>query len=155
MNISDTGRLIATLFHCIMWPMQKEKNRIKGNYFVGLASVFSIHRIFCPVIDYNGHLLIQQKQNLLLITRSLPFFYNNIEWNWWDNRDGNETLFGWGKFRNIFIKAKNYKEFNNVFIPTVFYVLWRLDKSDFNYAKFTVTEVEYNKPERFLIRKTI
>lgn len=47
------------------------------------------------------------------------------------------------------IKATNYKEFNNVFIPTAFDVLWRLDKGDFSYAKFKVTEVEYDKPEKF------
>ncbi|MBA3649058.1 MAG: hypothetical protein H0W62_10990 [Chitinophagales bacterium] len=47
------------------------------------------------------------------------------------------------------IKATNYKEFNNVFIPTAFDVLWRLDKGDFSYAKFNVKEVEYIKPKRF------
>jgi hypothetical protein len=47
------------------------------------------------------------------------------------------------------IKATNYKEINNVFIPTTFDVLWRLDKGDFSYAKFSITEVEYNKPEKF------
>lgn len=47
------------------------------------------------------------------------------------------------------IKATNYKELNNVFIPTAFDVLWRLDKGDFSYAKFNMTEVEYNIPEKF------
>ena len=47
------------------------------------------------------------------------------------------------------IKATNYKELNNVIIPTAFDVLWRLDKGDFSYAKFNITTVEYNKPEKF------
>jgi hypothetical protein len=47
------------------------------------------------------------------------------------------------------IKATNYKELNNVLIPTAFDVLWRLDKADFSYAKFNITAVEYNKPEKF------
>ena len=47
------------------------------------------------------------------------------------------------------IKATNYKELNNVIIPTAFDVLWRLDKGDFSYAKFNITEVEYDKPEKF------
>jgi hypothetical protein len=47
------------------------------------------------------------------------------------------------------IKTTNYKEINNVFIPTAVDVLWRLDKVDFSYAKFNITEVEYNKPEKF------
>lgn len=47
------------------------------------------------------------------------------------------------------IKATNYKEFNNVMIPASFDVLWRLDKGDFSYAKFNITEVEYNNPAKF------
>ena len=47
------------------------------------------------------------------------------------------------------IKAANYKEINNVFIPTAFDVLWRLDNGDFSYANFNITEVEYDKPEKF------
>ena len=47
------------------------------------------------------------------------------------------------------IKATNYKELNNLCIPTAFDVLWRLDKGDFSYAKFNITAVGYNKPEKF------
>lgn len=47
------------------------------------------------------------------------------------------------------IKAAEYKEMNNVLVPTVFDVLWRLEQGDFSYAKFNITEVEYDKPERF------
>ena len=47
------------------------------------------------------------------------------------------------------IKATNYKKIDNVLIPTLFDVLWRLDKGDFSYAKFSITEVEYNKPGKF------
>jgi hypothetical protein len=47
------------------------------------------------------------------------------------------------------IKATNYKELNNVLIPTAFDVLWRLEKGDFSYAKFNITEIEYDIPEKF------
>ncbi len=47
------------------------------------------------------------------------------------------------------IKATNYKELNNVIIPTAFDVIWRLERGDFSYAKFNVREVEYDIPERF------
>lgn len=47
------------------------------------------------------------------------------------------------------IKTTDYKLFNNVLIPTAFDVSWKLEKGDFCYAKFTITDVEYNKPERF------
>jgi len=47
------------------------------------------------------------------------------------------------------IKVSNYKELNNVSLPTNFEVLWRLQKGDFSYARFKITEVEYNKLEIF------
>ncbi len=47
------------------------------------------------------------------------------------------------------IKLANYKEINAVVVPTMFEVLWRLTNSDFSFAKFNMTEVEYNKPEKF------
>jgi hypothetical protein len=47
------------------------------------------------------------------------------------------------------IKSANYKQLNNVIIPTNFEVLWRLPDGDFSYANFNITEVEYNKPEKF------
>lgn len=47
------------------------------------------------------------------------------------------------------IKVSDYKEVNNVVIPSNFEVLWRLPKGDFSYAKFNIDKVEYNVPERF------
>ena len=47
------------------------------------------------------------------------------------------------------IKVSDYKEQNKVNIPTSFEVLWRLEKGDFSYAKFDITEIEYDIPEKF------
>lgn len=47
------------------------------------------------------------------------------------------------------IKLSNYKELNNIKIPTSFEVLWRLDKGEFSYAKFNITEIEYGKAEQY------
>ena len=47
------------------------------------------------------------------------------------------------------IKVADYKELNNVIIPTTFEVLWRLEKGDFSYAKFNITEIEYDNPAIF------
>lgn len=52
-------------------------------------------------------------------------------------------------FATWIIKAANYKQLNNVIIPTNFEVLWRLEEGDFSYANFNIKEVEYNKPEKF------
>lgn len=47
------------------------------------------------------------------------------------------------------IKTTNYQRFEQVLIPTEFEVIWKLKTEDFSYAKFIITEVEYNKPEKF------
>jgi hypothetical protein len=49
------------------------------------------------------------------------------------------------------IKVAQYKEINNVFVPTSFEVLWRLSKGDFSYAKFNITDIVYNKPVNYTI----
>jgi hypothetical protein len=56
---------------------------------------------------------------------------------------GEENLETW------IIKATNYKEFNAIKIPIDFDVLWRLEAGDFSYADFHITEVEYNRSEKF------
>ena len=47
------------------------------------------------------------------------------------------------------IRINTYKKWNEVMIPTEFEVLWRLKTGDFSYARFNITDIEYNKPERF------
>ena len=47
------------------------------------------------------------------------------------------------------IKVSDYKELNKVIIPTRFEVLWRLEKANFSYAKFDITEIEYDKLAKF------
>lgn len=47
------------------------------------------------------------------------------------------------------IKLSHYQEWNQVRIPTAFDVLWRLEEGDFSYAKFYITEVAYDQPEKF------
>ncbi len=47
------------------------------------------------------------------------------------------------------IKASDYREVNGVVVPLVFEVMWRLEKGDFSYARFDITEIEYNIPEKF------
>jgi len=47
------------------------------------------------------------------------------------------------------INLSNYKEINDVLIPTDFEVLWRLKEADFSYAKFTLQQLEYDLPDSF------
>ncbi|MDB5060748.1 MAG: hypothetical protein JWP67_591, partial [Mucilaginibacter sp.] len=54
-----------------------------------------------------------------------------------------------GNLETWIIKLANYKEMNEIVVPTAFEVLWRLKKGDFSYAKFNVKKIEYDKPGRF------
>jgi hypothetical protein len=47
------------------------------------------------------------------------------------------------------ITMANYREMNGLKVPTAFEVIWRLKKGDLPYAKFNMTRVEYDRPERF------
>lgn len=47
------------------------------------------------------------------------------------------------------IKPDNYAEKNGIIIPTKAEVFWRLKNGDFSYAKFNVTKIEYDKPQKF------
>lgn len=47
------------------------------------------------------------------------------------------------------IKPGNYKDLNDIVIPTTFELLWRLQEGDFSYAKFNIKKVAYNNPVRF------
>ena len=47
------------------------------------------------------------------------------------------------------INPAKYEERNGIIIPVQAEVFWRLKEGDFGYAKFNVTEIEYNKPEKF------
>ena len=53
------------------------------------------------------------------------------------------------KLETWIIKLANYREINNVFVPTSFEVLWRLKKGDFSYAKFNLKKIEYGIPQKF------
>lgn len=46
-------------------------------------------------------------------------------------------------------QLSDYKEINEVIIPTKIKALWRLKEGDFNYVNFILDKIEYEKPERF------
>ncbi|QTA37473.1 hypothetical protein JYK00_06970 [Thermosipho ferrireducens] len=60
------------------------------------------------------------------------------------NRKGKNTLENW----YVRIEPDSYKEFENVRIPTVFSVTWKLKEGDFTWYKFEVTNVKYNLPPK-------
>ncbi len=141
-----------------------------------IASIFSLYNIVDAQGDaYNqGELLRWLGESVLYPTNLLPG--DNLKWLPIDSKKAklifnhNElSLFFICTFNEIgemvemeslrnmdekkqetwVIKSSNYKELNNVLVPTSFDVIWRLKKGDFSYAKFNITEIEYDKPEKF------
>lgn len=47
------------------------------------------------------------------------------------------------------ISMGDYEVHQDLLVPTVFDVLWRLPAGDFSYAQFHITEIEYDKPTMF------
>ena len=89
-------------------------------------------------------------------TVRLGFYYDNkkIYYDVTFNQEGeivkmeterymDENLERWiGKFYN-------YEETDGIIVPTEIEAIWNLEDGDYSYARFTVRDFEYNKPERY------
>lgn len=150
MYIADKGRLVVSLFSLYTVADAKGEQYNQGELLRWLAESILYPTNFLP-----GEKL--QWFSIDAHTAKLTFDYNGLALFFivTFNEIGEITQMETKRYmdeKNLetwVIKAKNYKEMNNVFIPATFEVLWRLNKGDFSYAKFNITEVVYNKPERF------
>lgn len=150
MYIADRGRLIVSLFSLINIVDAKGEQYNEGELLRWLGES----------ILYPTNLLPSERLQWFPIdstTAKLTFNYHehSLFFNITVNEIGEITemetkrYMGEGKLETWIIKTTNYKELNNVLIPTTFDVIWRLEKGDFSYAKFNITEVEYDKNEKF------
>ena len=151
MYISNQGRLIVSLFsvYNIVDAKGKEKYDI-GEILRWLGESILYPTNFLPSERLQWFPIDSKTAKLTFNYNGLSLFFK-ITFNDIGEITEMETkrYMGDKGLETWVIKATNYKELNNVFIPTVFEVLWRLDKGDFSYAKFNITEVQYDKPERF------
>jgi hypothetical protein len=150
MYLSDQGRLIVTLFS--MYNVvdakgeaynQGELLRWLGESILYPTNFLPSERLEWSPIDSNTAQLTFRYQGLLLLFK--------ITFNALGEITEMETkrFMGEDRLETWVIKASNYKELNAVLVPTSFDVLWRLEKGDFSYAKFNITAVEYDIPEKF------
>ena len=150
MYISDKGRLIVSLFSLYNIVDAKGEQYNQGELLRWLGES----------VLYPTNLLPNERLQWLAIdsqTASLTYNYSGLSlfFKITFNEIGEITEMETKRYmdeKNLetwVIKATNYKELNSIIIPTIFDVLWRLDKGDFSYAKFIITEIEYDNPEKF------
>ncbi len=150
MYISDKGRLIATLFSVYNLADAKGEKYNEGELLRWLGESVLYPTNLLPNKRLEWSPIDSRTAKLTFSYKELSLFFK-ITFNEIGEITEMETkrFMGDNNLETWVIKATNYKELNNVFIPTAFNVLWRLDKGDFSYAKFNITQVEYNKPEKF------
>lgn len=143
----------------------------KGRIIVTLLSLFKVVHGEGPEYD-QGELLRWLGESVWFPTNLLPseylkwspidsdyaklsFKYNDISINYLVkfNDKGEitqietERYMGEKSMETWIGKLSDYKEFDGIVIPTKIEAIWRLDSGDHSYAKFNLTEIEYNTPE--------
>lgn len=148
--IADKGRLIVTLLYIFRVADGKgakynegELLRWLGESVLYPTNLLPAERLqWSPIDENTARLTFRYREHALSfkITFNDSAEITEMETKRYMGERGLETWV---------IKISRYREMNNVRIPTLFEAIWRLEKGDFSYAKFKITEVLYNRPERF------
>jgi len=150
MYISDQGRLVVSLFSLYNIVNAKGEKYNQGELLRWLGESVLYPTNLLPSETLQWWPIDSKTAKLTYDYKGLSLFFI-ITFNQKGEITEMETkrYMDEKKLETWVIKATNYKEFNAITIPTSFDVLWRLEKGDFSYAKFNITEVEYNIPEKF------
>lgn len=150
MYISGKGRLIASIFSLFNVVDGQGEQYNQGELLRWLGESILYPTNFLPSERLQWFPVDNTTANLTYSYNGLALFFKitfneigeitEMETERYMDKDNLETWV---------IKTTNYKKLNNVLIPITFDVLWRLEKGDFSYANFNITEVEYNQPVRF------
>ena len=150
MYIADKGRLVVSLFSLYNIVDAKGEQYDKGELLRWLGES----------ILYPTNLLPGERLQWSAIdpqTAKLTFCYNKLFLFFIVTFDEigeiiqmeTKRYMAEGKLGTWVIKLANYKLLNDVHVPTDFEVLWRLEKGDFSYVKFSLQNIEYDKPAKF------
>jgi len=150
MYIGNEGRLTATLFSLINVVDGKGEKYNQGELL----------RWLCESVWFPTNLLPSERLQWIPIDSSsakLIFKYNGLALFFIINfNDKGEIIqmetkryMDEKRLETWIIKAIKYEERHGIIIPVQAEVFWRLKEGDFSYAKFNLTEVEYNIPKKF------
>jgi hypothetical protein len=150
MYISDKGRLIATLFSLYNVVDAQGEQYNQGELLRWLGESILYPTNFLPSERLQWIPIDSTTAKLIFNYKELSLFFK-ITFNEIGEITEMETkrYMDEKHLETWVIKVTNYREWNQVIVPTSFDVLWRLAKGDFSYAKFNITAIEYDKPEKF------
>jgi hypothetical protein len=150
MYIADKGRLIVSVFSLINAVNAKGEQYNQGELLRWLGESILYPTNFLPSDKLEWIPIDDKTAKLTFNYKGLSLFFKITF-----NDIGEITEMETKRYMDVnnletwVIKVSDYKELNKVFIPTRFEILWRLEKGDFSYAKFIITEIEYDKPVKF------
>jgi hypothetical protein len=145
--LGDKGQLIVSLFSLINLVNAKGKPYNQGELLRWLGESVLYPTNFLPSKNVEWFPIDDKKAKLTFKYKGLSLYFI-ISFN----HQGEITEMETKRFMDVHnletwvIKVFDYKELNKVLIPTRFTVLWRLEAGDFSYAKFEITEIEYDIP---------
>ena len=150
MYIADKGRLVVSLFSMFNILSAKGDQYDQGELLRWLGESVMYPTNFLPS-DRLGWLPIDSNTAKLTFNYKGLSLYFKITINEIGEITEMETkrYMDEKKLETWVIKLSSYQEWNHVFIPIAFEVIWRLEQGDFSYAKFKITEVEYGMAEKF------
>lgn len=148
--IEDKGRLVVSLLGLYNIVDGKGAHYDQGELLRWLGESVLYPTNFLPSENLNWIPIDAQTAKLVFNYKGLSLFFIFTF-----NADGEITQMETKRYmdeNNLetwIIKVAEYKEINNVFVPTYFEVMWRLPKGDYSYAKFKMQKIAYNEPEKF------
>jgi hypothetical protein len=150
MYISDKGRLIVALFGLIRIADGKGKQYDQGKLlrWLGESVLYPTNLLPGPNLQWSA--IDAHTAKFIFNYNGLSLFYR-VTFN-----DAGEIIqmetkryMDKAHLETWIINMSNYREMNDLKVPTAFEVIWRLKKGDLSYAKFNILKIEYDNPTRF------
>jgi len=150
MYMEDKGRLTVSLFSLVNVVDAQGEQYDQGELLRWLGESILYPTNLLPGARLQWFPIDANKSKLTYNYNELSLFFN-ITFNQVGEIKEMETkrFMDEKNLETWIIKVSDYLEFNHVLVPTVFEVLWRLDRGDFSYAKFCVKKLEYDNSKQF------
>ena len=150
MYLANKGRLIVTLFSLINVVNGKGEQYNQGELLRWLSESVWFPTNLLPNENLQWSPIDKYTAKITFMYNGLSLFYT-VTFNDKDEIIKLETK-RYMNAKNLetwICKKSNYKEMNNMLVPTATETIWKLVKGDLSYAKFNVTSIKYDKSNYF------